>query len=201
MSRLALEAIACLALDPVVLEVAAGECVAVHGPSGSGKTLLLRAVADLDPHQGTARVDGEGQADMPGPLWRRRVGLLPAESAWWSERVGDHFPGRSADSLDPLGLDRACLDWSVSRLSSGERQRLALARLLAAGPEVLLLDEPTANLDGTGTARVEALVARYRSDHRAAVLWVSHDPEQRRRVADRRFRIRGRGLVEEDLWM
>jgi ABC-type iron transport system FetAB ATPase subunit len=200
MSRLSLDGVACLPLDPVRLEIAAGECVALHGPSGSGKTLLLRALADLDPHEGRVRLDGREQSELPGPQWRRRVGLLPAESAWWAERVGEHFAEGAGAMLEALGLDPRCMGWEVSRLSSGERQRLALARLLAGEPEVLLLDEPTANLDADNTARVEAVIEAYRRERGAAVLWVSHDPEQRRRIAARHFLIRDRRLAEEGPW-
>ena len=91
------------------------------------------------------------------------------------------------------------MDWSVARLSSGERQRLALLRVLANRPPVLLLDEPTANLDEATTARVEALLKDYRTLHGAGVLWVSHDPQQLRRVADRHLRIADGRLQIVDL--
>ena len=83
-------------------------------------------------------------------------------------------------------------------MSSGERQRLGLARLLAGKPEFLLLDEPSANLDKTNTERLEACVSAYRARRPAGVLWVSHDPEQRRRVASRGLRIDDGKLV--DAW-
>ncbi len=178
-------------IEPVELELAPGELVFVSGPSGSGKSLLLRAIADLDPHPGEAWLDGASRSSMPAPAWRRRVGLLPAESHWWGEDVGDHFAADAADFVEPLGFEPEVMGWSVSRLSTGERQRLALARLLANGPEVLLLDEATANLDPTNRDRVEAVVEHYRTDQEAAVLWVSHDPDQRRRLG-------GRSLVIQD---
>ena len=73
----------------------------------------------------------------------------------------------------------------VARRSGGERQRVALLRMLANQPRVLLLDEPTANLDQDNVARVEKLVAAYMADQSAGVLWVSHDPRQTTRVARR----------------
>jgi ABC-type iron transport system FetAB ATPase subunit len=176
-----------LHLGPFSFEVAAGACLALSGPSGSGKTLLLRALADLDPHAGAVELDGTAQADCSGPEWRRRVGFLPAESHWWAPRVGDHFrsPADALRSeLEHFGLDPACFDWEVERLSSGERQRLALLRLLDIGPQALLLDEPTANLDTDSGAAVEARIAEYRKERGAAVVWVSHDAAQRARVAD-----------------
>ena len=184
-------------LAPVSLSVAAGELVFVSGPSGSGKSLLLRAIADLDPHEGEAWLGSESRSAMPAPRWRRRVGLLPAESFWWADSVGAHFPDSGAGLaagldrlLGDLGFEPEVLAWSVSRLSTGERQRLALARLLVQGPEALLLDEATANLDPGNRDRVELAVQGYRVARDAAVLWVSHDPEQRERLGGRQLAIR-----------
>jgi ABC-type iron transport system FetAB ATPase subunit len=81
------------------------------------------------------------------------------------------------------------MDQAVIRLSSGEKQRLALLRLLANQPRVLLLDEPTANLDPENTRRVEAVIREYCRERAAAVVWVSHDREQAARVADRQFEV------------
>jgi ABC-type iron transport system FetAB ATPase subunit len=176
--------------------VAAGQCLALSGPSGSGKTLLLRALADLDPHEGSVELDGAAQADCSGPEWRRRVGFLPAESHWWAPRVGDHFrspAGDLRDGLEGFGLDPGCLEWQVERLSSGERQRLALLRLLDIGPSALLLDEPTANLDSDSARAVEERIGEYRRENGAAVVWVSHDAGQRQRVADDEMVLGGEG--------
>lgn len=201
MPKLRLEAFQCRLLQPVDLAIDAAECVALSGASGSGKTLLLRAIADLDPHSGGLRVDGCDWQELTGPQWRRRVGYLPAESHWWGESVGEHLPRGATPLLERFGFTAECLAWSVSRMSSGERQRLALVRLLAGGPEVLLLDEPTANLDASNTESVEQCIAEYRREQGAAVLWVSHDPSQRERVADRVFAIRGKRLQpEESAW-
>ncbi len=178
------------------LEVAAGECVCLSGPSGAGKSLLLRAIADLDPHEGRVWLDGREARDYRPWEWRRQVGLLPAESQWWRERVGEHFAEVDDARWQALGFDRETLDWQVARCSTGERQRLALLRLLANRPRVLLLDEPTAALDPTAVQRVEAMVAAYREEHQAAVLWVSHDPAQMQRVASRQIRIVA-GRLEE----
>ncbi len=200
MSRLELVEFRSGRLAPVDLAIEGGECVALSGPSGSGKTLLLRAVADLDPHEGEARVDGERQDLLNGPEWRQRVGYLPAESHWWYPRVGDHFNGPATPLVAALGLPEEALDWEVERLSSGERQRLALARLLAGEPRALLLDEATANLDPESTERVERLVGDYRRKAGVAVLWVSHDRGQRARVAGRSLVIDGERLREETPW-
>jgi ABC-type iron transport system FetAB ATPase subunit len=186
-------------VGPIELTVEAGECVCIRGASGSGKSLLLRAIADLDPHQGEARLDARACAVMPAPQWRHQVALVMAEGQWWAETVSAHF----ADGCDPAWLERlslpaAALDWEVARCSTGERQRLALLRTLMRRPAALLLDEPTGNLDEDSTARVEALLDDYRREHGAALLWVSHDPRQAARVAQRRFLLEDGRLVEEE---
>ncbi|WP_316367573.1 ABC transporter ATP-binding protein [Candidatus Thiodiazotropha sp. CDECU1] len=176
-------------LEPIELYIPAGHCTTLSGPSGSGKSRLLRALADLDPHQGEAWLGDREMASLSGPAWRRQVGMLPAESAWWNERVGDHFPDIDVTLLSHLDLSPDTMQWEVSRLSSGERQRLALARLLCNRPQVLLLDEPTANLDQKNIDRVEQLIAEWRKQHQTAVLWVSHDPDQQQRVGEQTWRI------------
>jgi len=169
-----------LHVGPFSCRIDAGACVALWGPSGAGKSLLLRALADLAPHTGEVRIDGTAQSNLDGPAWRRRVGYLPAESGWWAPRVGAHFlHGVPA----ALGFGPEAAAWEIARLSSGERQRLALLRMLDREPDVLLLDEPTAHLDADSTRATEALLDVYRREHGAAVLWVSHDPAQRARVA------------------
>ena len=170
---------------PVNLVCEAASCTGISGASGTGKTLLLRAIADLDPHTGEARLHGVRCADLDGPQWRRRVAYLPADAAWWSARVGDHFSQADESALQQLNFGPDVLDWPVERLSSGEKQRLALLRMLANTPEVLLLDEPTANLDTKNRERVEKLLATYRQARSAILLWVSHDQAQLARVTDR----------------
>jgi ABC-type iron transport system FetAB ATPase subunit len=196
MTNLKLKGFSTALLDPFDLELAAGECVTLSGPSGSGKSRLLRAIADLDPHGGEAWCGETQQSLVPAPSWRQNVGLLPAESAWWREKVIDHFPQLSEKALESLGLPAEALEWQVSRISSGERQRLALLRLFAYHPQVLLLDEPTANLDKANIERAESLIEDWRKTHECAVLWVSHDAEQQRRVASRSLLIQERSLVD-----
>lgn len=134
-------------------------------------------------------LDGVPCRTMSATQWRRQVGYLPSESHWWADRVADHFTQTATELLTALDFPEAALDWPVARLSSGERQRLALARMLSLQPRVLLLDEPTANLDPDNTARVEQLICDYCEAHPVAVLWVSHDPQQRARLATRRWQL------------
>ena len=185
-------------LEPASFTLAAGECVAVQGASGSGKSLLLRAIADLDPNEGSVRLNGIPRDSMPGPLWRRRVAYLPAEPGWWAETVGGHYPDwNAAEPLAlALGLPAECRDWPVSRLSTGERQRLALVRALVRKPKVLLLDEPTSGLDRDTGHAAETLVSRH-LEAGGAVLWVTHDPAQAARVAARLLTVEA-GVVRED---
>ena len=171
-------------LGPVSLEIKIGSCVGLSGPSGGGKTRLLRCLADLDPHQGDVYLNEASRESFSPPEWRSKVGLLLAESFWWSEKVLNHFPNQQLPVLASLSLSPIVLEQPVRQLSSGQRQRLALLRLLANQPEVLLLDEPTANLDHDNIERVETLIANYRAQHTCCVLWVSHDRKQLDRVSD-----------------
>jgi ABC-type iron transport system FetAB ATPase subunit len=190
-----LDALSCGSLSNVELSIAPGEIVCLSGPSGSGKTRLLRAIADLDPHDGDVSLDGDRQSCTPAHRWRSWVMLVPAESEWWAELVSEHFTHDGENRLSAVGLPDQALYWEVSRLSSGEKQRLALLRALARGPRALLLDEPTANLDEDSTRQVERLVLAAVQERHLPVLWVAHDPAQISRVADRHLRIDGGRLT------
>lgn len=172
---------------PFSFQLAPGACVGLTGPSGIGKSLLLRALADLDPHGGALFLDGRPSASFTGPQWRRRVGYLSATSQWWHETVADHFQGDWTALLAPSGLPRDIGRKPVNRLSTGERQRLAILRLLGNHPRVLLLDEPTANLDRENALRMERLLLADLKARKAAALWVSHDLALLDRVAGYRF--------------
>jgi len=178
--------------------LAAGEALAVSGPSGSGKSLFLRALADLDPNDGALALGGEDRNAMPAPRWRRRVTYVPAESGWWAELVREHFEDwdAAAPSAARLGIPAAAGDWPVSRLSTGERQRLALLRALVQGAEVLLLDEPTSGLDVEATWAVEARLREFLADG-GALVFVTHDPAQARRLARRSLRF-DNGVAREE---
>jgi ABC-type multidrug transport system ATPase subunit len=197
---LAIRQLARLTLGPLDLVVEAGECVAVMGPSGSGKTLLLRAIADLDPNDGQVSLEERAREAMPAPQWRRLVTYVPAESGWWEDVVGAHFerPEEAATMLEALRLPAEALRWDVGRLSTGERQRLALVRAILQGPRVLLLDEPTSGLDTDAAGAVEDLL-RGLLERGTAMLLVTHDRRQARRLA-RRCLVIEQGRVRED-WL
>lgn len=185
-------------LAPFDLDLADGECVSLSGPSGAGETILLRAIADLDPNEGMVRLDDVDRESFPAPQWRRKVCFFAAEPGWWAETARPHFPTQNAASslLPDLGLAPDLLDRPLARLSTGERQRLALARMLPLTPRVLLLDEPTSGLDPEATARVEEILkARLAED--ASILLVTHAQDQAERMARRHLVIELGRVTEE----
>ena len=183
----------------VSFELPDGQCVALQGRSGVGKTLLLRAIADLDPNEGAVKLDGTAREAMPAPLWRKRVTYLAAEPGWWADVVQDHFSGwdDALPLVTRLGLPCSCGPWPVQRLSTGEKQRLALVRALMLRSRVLLLDEPTSALDPASTAAVESLIAERISDG-TSVIWSTHDTAQARRVASRILVMSADGGIQEN---
>ncbi len=187
----------CHGLAPVDLVLGDRECIAVRGPSGAGKSLLLRGIADLDPCEGNVWLGGMSRDEMPAPTWRRQVVYVAAEPGWWAETPAAHFPdvGKAEALASCLGLTADLLSRPVTRLSTGQRQRLALARALARKPRVLLLDEPTAALDVDARTLAEALVEEYRGQG-AGVIWVTHDAGQASRVAGRTLIVKN-GAVRE----
>lgn len=180
-------------LGPIDLKLGISERVALMGPSGAGKTLLLRAISDLDSNTAELSLNGQLRESMSGPSWRRRVMFVPANAGWWEDKVGPHFFGADKDVvrnlLHALGLETTALGWEVHHLSTGERQRLALARALAMEPDVLLLDEPTSGLDEENRNLAEALIAK-QGDTGRGVLFVTHDDAQAERLGHRTLHIK-----------
>jgi ABC-type iron transport system FetAB ATPase subunit len=177
---------------PISLTLAAGECLALVGASGAGKSVCLRMIADLDPNEGEILLDGVGRATWRAPDWRSMVVYQPAEPAWWDATAACHFPPaqreRAQALLPALKLKPAVWENDIARLSTGERQRLALVRSLAMMPKVLLLDEPAAALDPETTLALEA-VLRARMDEGMAIILVTHSQEQAARMAHRQVRM------------
>ena len=178
------------ALSGVDFDIAPGERVLVLGPSGSGKSTLMGGLAGLlggaeeGEASGSLTVDGVAPAEARG-----RVGLLMQDPeaqvvlarvgddvAFGMENVGvprEEIWPRVEESLSAVGLD-VPLDHSTTELSGGQKQRLALASILAMGPGLLLLDEPTANLDPSGVAEVRDVVASVVERMGATLVVVEH---------------------------
>ena len=203
------------ALRSVDLSVRHGEFVAIMGRSGSGKTTLLGILGCLDrPSSGSYRLDGEEIAGLDearrARLRGRRIGfvfqaynLLPRTSAFRNVELPLVYAGvpraqragRVRAALAEVGLsDR--LDHVPARLSGGEQQRVAIARALVVEPSVLLLDEPTGNLDSASADGVLRLLERV---HRlgATIVMVTHAGEVAER-AGRVLRLRDGAIVADE---
>jgi len=184
---------------PYSLSIAPGECVGLTGLSGIGKTQFLRAIVDIIPHNGELLLDGHECETMLPCEWRKQVSMLPAESRWWYDHVGEHFPhayltGSHVKWLHPLGFSDDVMNWRVSRLSTGEKQRLSFMRAMIHQPRVLLLDEPTSSLDYHHTAQLEKILFDLRQHHQIGLIWVSHDLEQLQRTCSHSYRLEKQGL-------
>jgi len=184
-------------LSAVTFSLEGGQCLGLEGPSGSGKSVLLRSIADLDPAEGEVLLDGVVRSAMKAEDWRKSVAYVAAEPAWWSEQVGDHFDDKDegARLAALLGLDGA-MDWPVARLSTGEGQRLSLARTLAIRPRILLLDEPTSGLDAVAADHVSDMLRRFLGEGGAIIL-VAHDPLLLDDMATCRFVMTAGQLTEK----
>jgi len=153
-------------------------------------------------HDGECLLGGTSFLSFTPQEWRTAVAMVPAESFWWHDRVGPHFgtaPGEDillTSLMTRLGFDTHVLNWEISRLSTGERQRLSLMRTLMTQPQVLLLDEPTSGLNKEMATAVEEIVVELCGSRQCSCLWVSHDLEQLARIADRSFQVELNGLVE-----
>ena len=199
MSFFSIQQLRYLNFGPVDLELDQGEIAGLYGASGTGKSRLLRALADLDDHQGEVFLVSQKQEGTRPCEWRTKVALLPAETYWWFDTVAEHFNHFPVEEAKLLGFDPSVGGWQVSRLSSGEKQRLGLLRLLENKPQVLLLDEPTANLDETNTGLFEKFVQKYIEAHRACAIWVSHDTKQLGRIAKHVYQLRSGEILAEEV--
>lgn len=182
-------------LPPLSFAAGDGECLLIEGPSGSGKTRLLRAIADLDAVPGHVVLNGVERREMPAPEWRGKVRYAAAEPAWWTDTARPAFPvdaaavpGRLPRLLLALGLNEAMLDRPLAMLSTGERQRLALARALVDDPPVLLLDEPVSALDLQSAALVAELL-RFQMLAGRTLIVTAHDDNPVARLAQARLQL------------
>ncbi len=199
-------------LRGVDLGVARGEVLAVLGPSGSGKTTLLNLAAGIDrADAGTVTVGGRELGSLDdGALTayrRAHVGyvfqffnLLPTLTAQENVAVALELLGRADSAAAAAALARVGLAGKEGRfphqLSGGEQQRVAIARALVKGPELVVADEPTGNLDGATAADVLATLAEANRERGATLLIATHD-ERARRIADRAVLLReGRAVPE-----
>ncbi len=194
------------ALDGCTLGVPAGETFGLLGPNGAGKTTLLRLLLGyLNPTSGSATVAGCDSATDPLGV-RRRTAYLPGEARLFRRMTGhgvlDFFaalrPDCRRDSAarvaDRLGLD---CSRQVARMSTGMRQKLALAAVLATETPLVILDEPTANLDPTARAEVLDLVREAKASGRT-VMFSSHVLSEVEAVCDRVVILRAGRLVHDE---
>jgi putative ABC transport system ATP-binding protein len=184
-------------VDAVDLRVREGEVMAVIGPSGAGKSSFLRLLNRLDePTAGTVYLDGVDYRDIDPQELRQRVGLIPQGPALRPGTVAENVTVGPRMRDDPVDEERvaALLDRmdlhgyekrSIDDLSGGERQRVAVARTLYIGPEVLLLDEPTAHLDTGTEAQIEDLLTDLIRENDLTCVLVTHDTAQAERLGDR----------------
>jgi putative ABC transport system ATP-binding protein len=204
------------AVDEVTLRVDPGEMVALHGPSGSGKTtLLLMIAALLQPDSGTVRYDGRDLACLSerqiseyqlrdiGFIYQR-FRLMPRASALENAArkllVGGmrmrEAQARAKPWLERVGLGER-IDHTSSEMSGGECQRVAIARVLACEPRLILADEPTGNLDSARGREIVQLLSSIAHERNAAVLLVTHDLAALE-IADRSFALRDGKLTGAD---
>ena len=183
---------------PYDFALESGACAVISGPSGAGKSLFLRMIADLDPNEGDIWQDERPRRSLRAPDWRKAVPYVAADAGWWLDEVAEHFAPddrKSARDLAlRLGLADGQFDGAVARLSTGERQRLAIIRALVLSSPVLLLDEPTSALDPMAIDLVEG-VLKERLTAGTSVLMVSHDEQQAVRLQATRYEMVERKLT------
>jgi putative ABC transport system ATP-binding protein len=177
----------------------------VLGPSGAGKSSLLRLLNRLDePTGGRVLYKGQDIRELPPPNLRCRIGYLFQTPHLFDGTVRDNirFARSELSNEETDRLAEQCrikpelVDRDVTHLSVGEKQRVALARLMATNPDVALLDEPTSALDPTNTDAVESLVRGLVDSCRLTVILVTHEPNQALRVGGEALLLVNGRLVE-----
>ena len=201
-----------VALDGVSLRVGSGECVALVGESGSGKTTLLRTINRLTAlDRGRVVVRGEPIETLDPVALRRSIGYVQQDDGliphWTSLANAALVPSllgqpdaepRGRRALDAAGLDPAVFAGRYPReLSGGQRQRVAIARAMAAGPDILLLDEPFGALDAITRHEAQQAFIALRASARVTAVLVTHDLGEALRVASRIAVMRAGRIVLE----
>ncbi len=214
----------CVLLDRISLRVSRNEFVGIIGPNGAGKTSLLNVIAGFEKFDGKLRLFGRTETWTRARESRMRVGYVPqafeidpafpilaieAVMIGFYGRIGlFHSPGRDErkQALELMELMRVAhlADRPLGHLSGGERQKVSLARAILQKPEVLLLDEPTANLDIAIQKEVLNLIGEIYERESPAVLFITHDfnmlPEpMRRAVFLKRGQVVFDGRIEDAL--
>jgi len=187
-------------LTEASLDIAGGELVGLVGPNGSGKTSLLHALAGIGRPSGTVLLDGVDPRTLSPaqrPAW---LTYLPASrDVAWPLLARDLIAlGGGGSSVAGLDLD-ALLDRRVDTLSTGERSRVLIARALAPRPKLLLLDEPTANLDPLWQIRLMERIREEIAGGGRAALVAIHDLDAAAHHADRVLVMDGGRIAAEGL--
>ncbi|MFH0848573.1 MAG: phosphate ABC transporter ATP-binding protein [archaeon] len=195
------------ALDSVTLDVELGGIFAVVGINGSGKTTLLRILAGLDePDEGTIRLKGER---MQAQQLRQVSTLVFQKTVVFRGSVLDNvgfglkvraykageIQKRVSQALASVGL-AGFEKRKARKLSGGEQQRVALARAFIVEPEILLLDEPTANLDPANAAIIEDTIRAIRKRETCTIMFATHNLHQAKRLSDRIIHIHYGKIME-----
>jgi tungstate transport system ATP-binding protein len=190
-------------IDRITCEIAADARTIILGPNGAGKSVLMRLCHGLlaptsgcVTWRGGARRGARGHAMVfQRPVMLRRSAQANVEYGLKLAGIGRRERAmRAHDVLEAVGLE-ARSQQAARLLSGGEQQKLALARAWALGPEVLFLDEPTANLDPTATREIETIIGQIRASGTKIVM-TTHNLGQARRMADEILFIQGGRLIE-----
>ena len=186
-------------LHPTSVSVQKGEILAVIGPSGAGKSTLLRLLDGLEkPTAGDIHIFGEPFTRSNRRKIRSRMGILFQKTVLFDRSVLDNIAlglsyrriprteqkRRAAETLETLGMSEYA-QRSARTLSGGEGQRVSVARILVTRPELLFLDEPTANLDPLAAKDVEEMILAENAENGTTILINTHDQMQAQRLADR----------------
>jgi phospholipid/cholesterol/gamma-HCH transport system ATP-binding protein len=194
-------------LDGIDLDVGRGESLVVIGGSGSGKSVLLKCILGLvAPDAGTIRLGGEDVTTLPRDAFLSRFGMLFQGGALfdslpvWQNVAFRHLKSRmprrearacAIDTLARVGLPERTADLFPAELSGGMQKRAALARAIAANPEVVFFDEPTAGLDPIMAGVINKLIREAVTDLGATAITITHDMTTVRTVADRVAMLHG----------